>query len=231
MDEVQRIKEVYGKRVEKNRGAYFHLFSSQREKEIKEVLRKEAITSLSKKKVLDVGCGHGAVLSCFLKEGAPQKNLYGIDLVPERIAKARRLYSGISFTYGNAERLPYPDQFFDIVTQSTVFTSILDSGMKKGMAAEMLRVLKLDGIIIWHDFRFDNPFNRNVKGIGKREIIGLFSGCQFNFKLMNLNPVVAKPLTEISLRWCEILEKFPILLTHWLVSIKRSNLKPEKTNE
>jgi ubiquinone/menaquinone biosynthesis C-methylase UbiE len=186
---------------------------------------------LSKKKVLDVGCGHGAVLSYFLREGVPQENLYGIDLLPQRIAEAKTLYSGISFTCGNAERLPYPDKFFDIAIQSTVFTSILDSGMKKGMAAEMLRVLKLDGIIIWHDFRFDNPFNRNVKGIGRREIMDLFSGCQYNFKLMNLNPVIAKFLSRISLRWCEILEKFPILSTHWLVSIKRSNLKPEKTNE
>jgi len=231
MDEVQRITEAYSKRRGKTRGKYPELFSRQREAEIKEAIRKGGIPSLPNKRVLDVGCGDGAVLSYFLKEGVAEENLYGIDLIPERIAQAERLHPGVSFTCGNAERLPYPDDFFDIITQSTVLTSILDSRMKKAIAAEVLRVLKRFGLIVWHDYRFNNPFNPNVRGIGKREIMNLFPDCQFDFKLINLNPLIARPLAEFSWKLCEVLENVPILRTHWLVIIKKSNLNSEKLNE
>lgn len=221
MDEVQRIKDAYSKRKIKVNPPYSQYFSQQREREIKEAIRKSWTTSLINKRILDVGCGNGAILSYFLNDGVLPENLYGIDLLPERIGEAKRIYPGISFICGNAERLPYPDEFFDIITQSTVFTSIMDTRMKKAIAAEMVRVLKLDGTIIWHDYRFDNPFNPNVKGIGKREIEDLFQGCQFDFKLISLNPFIARPLTRFSWRLCEVLEKIPILRTHWLVSIKK----------
>ncbi len=87
----------------------------------------------------------------------------------------------------------------------------------------MLRVLKQDGILIWHDYRFDNPFNPNVQGIGKREIMILFPDCLFDFKLINLNPIIARPLAEFSWALCEILEKIPLLRTLWLVIIKKNN--------
>ncbi len=134
MNEVQRIKEAYSKRKNKNRGKYSHFFSRQRESEIKEAIRKAGIISLSRKKILDVGCGNGTVLSYFLKENVPQENLYGIDLLSDRIAEAKRLYRGISFTCGNAARLPYPDEYFEIITQATMFTAILDPTMKKQIA-------------------------------------------------------------------------------------------------
>jgi ubiquinone/menaquinone biosynthesis C-methylase UbiE len=40
-------------------------------------------------RILDVGCGTGDVLGWFYKRGASPKNLFGIDLVPERIEAAR----------------------------------------------------------------------------------------------------------------------------------------------
>lgn len=224
MNEVERIKSVYCQRRRKTESTYSCLFSQQREREIKEVLRREGIASLPTKTILDVGCGSGATLSYFLRDGVRPENLYGIDLLPERIEEAKRLYSGIYFTCGNAEELAYPDKFFDIITQSTTFTSILDTKMRKGIATEMLRVLKANGVIIWHDYRFDNPFNPDVKGIGKKEIENLFRDCQFDFRLMNLNPLIARPLSKFSWRLCKILEKIPILKTHWLVTIKKANL-------
>ena len=221
MDEVQRIKTVYRKRRWKDASTYSCLFSQQRQREIKQALERTGFTSLGSKKILDVGCGNGAILSYFLKDGVPPENLYGIDLLSERIEEAKRLYSGVCFTCENAEKLAYPDEFFDIIAQSTMFTSILDMKMKKGIATEMLRVLKLDGVIIWHDYRFDNPFNPNVKGIGKREIRNLFTGCQFEFRLVHLNPLIGRPLAKVSLELCLVLERISILRTHWLVTIKK----------
>lgn len=221
MDEVQRIRDVYCKRKEKDNSAYSSLFSQEREREIKKAIRRDEVTFSFDKNILDVGCGKGAVLSYFLKEGIPPENLYGIDLLPERIEEAKKLYPGMSFICRNAEKLPCPDEFFDIITQSTVFTSILNLGMKKEIASEMVRVLKPNGVIIWHDYRFNNPFNPNVKAIRRREIMNLFPDCQFDFKLINLNPFIARPLARFSWRLCEALEKLSILRTHWLVAIKK----------
>lgn len=125
------------------------------------------------------------------------------------------------FTCGNAEELPYPDEYFDVITQSTMFTSILDDELKKNIALEMLRVLHNNGIIIWHDYRYSNPLNPDVKGIGKREIKTLFPGCQFIPKIINLNPFIARPLVRISWTMCEILEHISFLRSHWLVTIKK----------
>ena len=88
----------------------------------------------------------------------------------------------------------------------------------------MLRVLRNDGIIIWHDYRYDNPFNPDVRGIGAKEIKALFPDCQFNCKLINLNPFIARPLIRISWKLCEVLDKINFLSAHWLVTIKKGPL-------
>jgi len=67
----------------------------------------------------------------------------------------------------------------------------------------------------------DNPFNPNVRGIGKKEIEDIFPYCQFEYKLINFNPFIARPLSKFSWRLCEVLEKIPILCTQWLVTIKK----------
>jgi len=64
-----------------------------------------------------------------------------------------------------------------VVSQFTLFTSILSEPMKNRMAAEMIRVLKPGGVILWYDFRFNNPRNQNVRGIESPEITSLFPGC------------------------------------------------------
>ncbi len=101
----------------------------------------------------------GQILRDFIKYGARPENLYGIDLLPDRIEEARRVSPNIDFRYGNAEELPYEEEFFDIVIQFTVFTSILDMNMKKKVAGEMLRVLKPSGSILWYDYHMNNPKN------------------------------------------------------------------------
>ena len=227
MDEIQRIKEAYKRREKHNRrrkksaDKYPYFFSRQRKIEIIKAISQSGIGPLINKKILDVGCGGGGILGYFLEFGVPPENLFGIDLLSERIEEASRFYPKMSFWCGSAERLPNRNRSFDIITQSTVFTSILDSTMKKKIAGEMLRVLKPDGIIIWHDYRFNNPLNKDVKGIRKKELVELFDHCHFSFKLMNLNPLIARPLSQLSWKLCELFEKIIFLRTHWLVTIKK----------
>jgi ubiquinone/menaquinone biosynthesis C-methylase UbiE len=155
--EIERIKEVYRIRKEKisaHQYSYFnspHLYIVQsRERAFLNALVKNGIASLKAMKILDVGCGTGSQLRNLVQYGAMPENCFGIDLLQDRIEIARRyLAPEINIRCGNAENLPYGNDFFDIVIQFTVFTSILDKNMEKNIAAEMLRVLKPKGIIIW----------------------------------------------------------------------------------
>ena len=163
----------------------------------------------------------GGQLREFVQWGAKPENLYGIDLLKDRIKKAKEINPNINFICDNAENLDFLDKNFDIVLQSTCFTSIFDLEMKKSIAKEMLRVLKDEGIILWYDFRYNNPKNPDVKGIEKKEIKGLFPDCRYDFNLITLAPPIVRKLAPISLFLCEILEKIPFLRTHYLVVIKK----------
>jgi len=228
MSEIERIKKAYEKRKEKQIDKIYSPFniaslfiSHNREKELLRILKKFVGSKLSDKRILDVGCGSGGVLRDFIKYGAIPENLYGIDLLPDRIEIAKKLSPHINFYLGSATELPFEDEFFDIVMQFTVFTSILDYSMKQKIAQEMLRVLKPDGIIIWYDYWISKPTNPDVKGVGKREIKKLFPNCKFEFHRITLAPPIARLLVPVSWILCELLEKLKIFNTHYLAIIKK----------
>ena len=195
MNEIEKIRERYKRREnlpEKSWYSYFNpgnLFIIQeRHKKILELLDRYKMNPLDNKKILDIGCGNGGWLRDFIQWGARPQNLYGIDLLEERINGAKLINPNINFVCGNAQALKFPDENFDIVLQATCFTSIFDLEMKKKIALEMLRVLKNDGIILWYDFRYNNLKNPDVRGIQKREIEELFPNCKYDFNLITLAP-------------------------------------------
>jgi len=63
------------------------------------------------RRVLEVGCGTGAVL----REIKSPASLFGLDLEPASLAECRIHASAASLTRGDAHFLPYPDRSFDIV--------------------------------------------------------------------------------------------------------------------
>ena len=192
----------------------------QREQVLLKLLEKHGKRNFGDYKILEVGCGEGFWLRELMRYGAVPANLYGVDLLPERVARARSLYPNINITQGNCETLAFPDQEFDIVLQSTVFTSILSDPMKRNIATEMLRVINREGIILWYDFRYDNPRNSDVKGIKKGEILTLFPGCDFDFKTTTLAPPLARRLAGFSWLLCDLLSRIGPLCTHFLSVIK-----------
>lgn len=171
--------------------------------------------------VLDVGCGGGGELRNMIRYGAIPSNLHGIDLLPDRIAAARMLSPNIDFVCGDASKLPYEDESMDVVMQFTVFTSILEGKMKRDIAREMLRVLKRDGIILWYDFHTDNPANPNVRAVKKKEIYELFKNCEIYLKRTTLAPPIARAIAPFSNILCQILEKIPLLRTHYLGIVRK----------
>jgi ubiquinone/menaquinone biosynthesis C-methylase UbiE len=227
MSEIERIKRAYEKRKAEDKGRLYSYFNEanlfiihQRERALIHSLKQLRLTDLSDRKVLDIGCGSGGFLREFVKYGAKPQNLYGIDLLEERIENARELNPNIDFRCDDASNLPYENHFFDIVMQFTVFTSVLDSQMKEKIASEMLRVVKTDGTIIWYDYFVNNPWNPDVKGVKKKEIQELFPNCVLSLKRVTLAPPIVRTLVPVSPFLCLILEKIPFLLTHYLGVIR-----------
>jgi ubiquinone/menaquinone biosynthesis C-methylase UbiE len=138
MDELERIKKAYEKRKIEQKDKVYSYFNKgslyiihQREKALLDILNKFNYSDLTNKRILDIGCGTGGTLRRFIDYGAKPENLYGIDLLKDRIESAKQLHPKINFTCGDASNLLYPDKYFDIVLQFTVFTSIHDIKLKK----------------------------------------------------------------------------------------------------
>jgi ubiquinone/menaquinone biosynthesis C-methylase UbiE len=225
--EEARIRAVYAKRQgDDARYSWFspgQLFIVQeRERRVLALLRRHDFASLSSKKILEIGCGTGYWLREFVKWGAKPENITGIDLLPDRIAEAKSLCpSGIKFHCGNAANLDFQNSTFDLVVQSTAFTSILDPALKKQVAREMIRVLKEKGIILWYDYHVNNPWNPDVQGIKKREISILFQGCHIDLQRITLAPPLARWIASRSWLLAYLLERIPLLRTHYIGVVQK----------
>ena len=108
--------------------------------------------------LLDVGCGSGELSNEYLKKS---KRVYGIDLSKESIEVAKRKYPTIKFRLAPAERLPFENNFFDVVMMTDVLEHVRD---EKKTLQEVYRVVKPKGTLILsvpHKgmFRCIDPFN------------------------------------------------------------------------
>ena len=70
--------------------------------------------------MLDVGCGGGFTIRRLLKRSKEAK-VYGIDISEESVTKAKKVNADVLgkqvfVTQGSAEKLPYEDETFDLVT-------------------------------------------------------------------------------------------------------------------
>ncbi|TAJ09687.1 MAG: methyltransferase domain-containing protein [Nitrospirae bacterium] len=100
-------------------------------------------------RVLDVGCGTGALLSR-LSRSHPSAQLSGVDPAPEMLAVARRrLPAAVDLREGLAERLPFEEGQFDVVVSCNMFHYI-----RQPLTAlrEMNRVLRPGGRLVITDW-------------------------------------------------------------------------------
>ena len=76
-------------------------------------------------------------------------------------------YPGPTFAPVTPPALPWPDGHFDVVFQSTVFTSILDPEYEAGGRPRNAACAEAAGCNLWYDFHVNNPRNPNVRGVGR----------------------------------------------------------------
>ena len=226
--EATRIRAEYSRRAAELPSDFYRwnrpvnlFFHTQTLRACIRALVEEGQFPLGGRNALDVGCGSGIWLAEYAQWGTELTDLCGIDLSEDRLGEAKRLLPGADLRTGDACELPWPAEFFSFVTQFTMFTSILDASVKRQIASEMLRVLKPDGTLVWYDFRYNNPCNPNVRGIEAAEIKSLFPGCAIRLKKMTLAPPIARRVVPVSWVAALILEKVPILRTHYLGVIRK----------
>ena len=91
--------------------------------------------------VLDVGCGDGALALVFSQRGAAP--VVGCDIDPRMIARAAsgaaRRQAAIDYVLADAERLPFADESFDIVSIITVLSFLLEPDLAIRQIARVLR--------------------------------------------------------------------------------------------
>src|SRR5438093_2081970 len=135
--ERERIRAAYEKRPRDDaryswsNPAYVFMLQSV-ERRVLRMLARQRMLPLNGKRILEIGCGTGHWLREFVKWGADPAAVAGVDLLPDRVTVARSLCpSGTPVLRCDAEELPFATAEFDIVAHFTVFTSILDSDMKR----------------------------------------------------------------------------------------------------
>jgi ubiquinone/menaquinone biosynthesis C-methylase UbiE len=99
---------------------------------------------------LDVGCGNGAAPIHIAKKYHLEAT--GIDVDPDQIRQAEALSQGLSnvrFLTIDGVQLPFEDNEFDIVSTNKVMHHI---PKWETALAEMVRVLKPNGYLIYSDF-------------------------------------------------------------------------------
>lgn len=133
------------------------------------------------RRVLDVGSGNGYILSHYASHGA---DVTGVDITQAGVDLCRKRFdlqklSG-TFQVADAERLPFPDNTFDLVCSMGVLhhTPRTDAAV-----AELRRVLKPGGrvnLMLYHRnsvlYRFKFPILRVLTGKSLQQLVNEVDG-------------------------------------------------------
>ncbi len=111
-------------------------------------------TKFKPKRILDIGCGTGYLISR-LRKRFRRASIYGLDIAREMLKKARSSHKTLpfgprrGFVEGDALSLPFKDAGFDLVCSNLTMQWVADP---RTMLLEMRRVLAPGGLILFSTF-------------------------------------------------------------------------------
>jgi len=170
--------------------------------------------------VLDVGCGAGSDLARIAAEFSHLRlSLHGIDMLADRIERARQVITDAVLQVGVAEEMPYSDRQFDVVMASMVFSAILDDRLVGGVADEMSRVVADGGTILCYEMRYPTPWSSHTRAVYPRELRRLFPWGTVRVTPVTLLPPLARRLGSLADALHGPLHAVPLLRGHYWAQI------------
>ena len=101
-----------------------------------------------------------------------------------RLLVAQRNY-GPRVANAAGDALPFADASFDLVMQNVVFSSITDAALRARVAAEMLRVLRPGGHVLWYDAERSRNRDPHFTDVPQAELRSLFPGTQWRLRRLS----------------------------------------------
>jgi len=228
--ELRRIQAEYQRRareIEPDRYAAWQpaemLIRAGRKRSAAMMLNQSGIFPKADDHCLEIGFGYLGWLGDLITWGVPETNLHGIELDPIRVADTQKILPLADLRVGDATALPWQDNTFRLVVASTLFTSILHSTMRRMIAGEIIRVLAPGGALLWYDFAVNNPKNKQVRKVGRKELKQLFPQLKGEVELVTLAPPLARLVAPRSWTLATLLEAVPLLRTHLLAVLVKTS--------
>jgi SAM-dependent methyltransferase len=107
-------------------------------------LLRDALGSFHEKRVLEVGCGGGALLSALSAGGAVA---FGIEPGAEAVRRGKQAFPHAFVVQGSAEALPFPEHSFDLVVFLYSLHHVPPHLMEEALR-EAARTVRSDGVVI-----------------------------------------------------------------------------------
>ena len=163
--------------------------------------------------VLDLGCGEGdlAVMAASLGQGS---EWIGLDLRPEAIETARTRFPDLRFMVASADDVPLADASVDVIIARVLFSSLPSTRLEAAVAAEIGRLLRPGGWLVWLDIRYANPANPAVHRVSTGRLAALFPAWTRELTTAGLVPPLARRLGPTAPIVYPMLAAIPFLRSH-----------------
>lgn len=201
---LESIREEYARRTERwdhrdaSRRAADERLLARTLRSYGALLERNGLLPLGDRKVLDVGSGRNEFLvACHEQWGHTGDDLCGIELMPDRVERGLADYPYLTLRCGSADQLEWADGTFDLVHQGMLLTSILEPALAEAIVAQMIRVTRPGGYVLWYDFVW-NPVNRKTRGIPLGDLRRSFPGWQLvDHRRITVAPPIARRLSRL----------------------------------
>jgi SAM-dependent methyltransferase len=175
------------------------------------------LRELRGKKILDIGCGPGIVLSVL----DDSNDAYGLDIVPDNIRYSKKFNPRGQFLIGDMHRLPFREGAFDVV----LFNAMLPLARDKAqMIAGLCAVLKPGGRL------FLTTHNRNYYEYKREPSLPTIPELEgylkpyFEYSIAGFNPLPRYPFFVPNI----LIDKIPFIW-YFIMYLSKRNFLSDKS--